>query len=77
MMHKNLFAYTSPAAMPEYVSINQRDGKITLDARGPAKDGQFGETVQIEIPRRELLKLFEALRDEVTPPMMRALGQSI
>jgi hypothetical protein len=52
MMLKNLFAYTSPAAMPEYVSINQRDGKITLDARGPAKDGQFGETVFCIVSQR-------------------------
>lgn len=62
-MHTNLYAYTPASAMPEYVSLNERDGKITLDARGPAEDGKFGATIQIELPRDELRKLHEAIEE--------------
>lgn len=77
-MQKNLYAYTPAKPMPEYVSINrQDDGTLTLDVRGPAKGDAFGETIRIDLPHAELRRLFDALRDDMTPPMMKATGQSI
>lgn len=65
-MHKNLFAWTSPAAFPAYVSLNIRDGKITLDARGPEQAGQtFGPTIQIELPADAVQGLHEATRKDI------------
>lgn len=64
-MHKNLFAWTSPKALPEYVSINVRDGKITLDARGPALAGQLGPTIQIELGPETLQGIHEATRRDI------------
>lgn len=81
---KNLYAYTKNShPYPEFVSLNrQADGRITLSVREPAKPGAYseqdcGSTVEVEIPRGELLRLFEGLRDELTPPMMKVMGQSI
>jgi len=78
-MHRNIFAYTSPEAIyPAFVSLNERDGFASLTVRGPRKeDGSSGDTIEVPVPRAELLKLFDALRDEITPPMMKATGQSI
>lgn len=64
-MHKNLFAWTSPKAMPEYVSLNVRDGKITLDARGPGSAGEFGPTIQIELDMEALQGIHEATRRDI------------
>lgn len=64
-MHKNLFAWTSPKALPEYVSINVRDGKVTLDARGPAQAGQFGPTIQIELDMEALQGIHDATRRDI------------
>ena len=82
-MH-NIYAYTpNTNPYPEYVSLNRKDdGTITLTVREPAKPGQYsdkdcGATVAVPIPRAELLRLFEALRDELTPPMMKAMGEAI
>lgn len=78
-MQTNKFAYTSPEAIyPAFVSLNERDGVMVLTVRGPRKDnGDCGETVDVPIPRTELMRLYEALRNELTPPMMRATGQWI
>ena len=82
-MPRNLYAYTKNSnPYPEFVSLNSDDGKVTLTVREAAKPGQFsdqdcGATVAVELPRGELFKLFEALRAELTPPMMKAMGQSI
>ena len=78
-MQTNLYAYTpNTHPYPEFVSLNRKDsGEIELTVREAAKPGQFsdkdcGATVAVQMPRGELLKLFEALRDELTPPMMKA-----
>jgi hypothetical protein len=82
-MQTNIFAYTANTSpYPEFVSLNQREGKIVLTIREPAKPGPYsdkdcGASVEITLPHRELLKLFEALRNELTPPMMKARGDSI
>lgn len=83
-MQRNLYAYTANShPYPEFVSLNRKsDGSTTLTVREPAKPGQFsdqdcGATVEVAMPHRELLRLYEALRDEVTPPMMKATGQAI
>ena len=78
-MQTNKFAFTSAEAIyPAFVSLNERDGFMVLTVRGPRKDnGDCGETVDVPVPRAELMRLYEALRDELTPPMMRAMGQSI
>lgn len=81
---KNLFAYTANTRpYPEFASLNKHtDGSVRLTVRSPAGPGQFsdkdsGATAEIVLPRDKLLALFEALRDELTPPMMKATGQSI
>lgn len=83
-MQKNIYAYTANThPYPEFVSLNKKDdGTIALHVRGPARPGQFSDKDEcpnsvIELPRGELLKLFDALRDELTPPMMKAMGNSI
>lgn len=83
-MQRNIYAYTANThPYPEFVSLNKDDaGTITLHVRGPARPGQFsdkdeGPNSTVELPRGELLKLFESLRDELPPPMMKAMGQSI
>lgn len=78
-MRTNLFAYTATKpSYPEYVSLNrERSGDIVLQVRGEANEGQCGDTVAVALPRAALLQLYEALRDELTPPMMKARGISI
>lgn len=42
-MSKNVFAYTAPGALyPEYVSINETDGKLQLTVRSPFKPAGAG-----------------------------------
>lgn len=73
-MQRNIFAYTAPGAdFPEYVSINEHNGKIVLTARSKGATN----LVDLDLPRGELLKLLDALRSELTPPMMKAHGESI
>ena len=81
---QNIYAYTANTnPYPEYVSLNKMpDGRISLSVRAPAQPGEFsdkdeGPNAGVELPRGELLKLFEALRNELTPPMMKARGESI
>jgi hypothetical protein len=80
-MKTNMFAYTAPGAdYPEYISVNRRqgDGMIEITVRSPKKaDGSCGDTASIVLHRGQLGGLFYALRDELTPPMMKAMGQSI
>ena len=78
-MHRNIYAYTSPEAVyPDFVSLNMRDGFPVLSVRGPRKEnGDCGETVEVRLSHNEMRRLFDTLRDEMTPPMMRATGQSI
>lgn len=81
---QNIYAYTANAnPYPEFVSLNkQSDGTITLMVREPAKPGPYsdkdcGADVTVKLSRDELLKLYEALKAELTPPMMKARGESI
>ena len=78
-MKKNLFAYTATkSSYPEYASLNRcMTGEIELTVRGEANEGQCGDTVALVLPRAALRDLYEALRDELTPPMMKAMGQRI
>lgn len=80
-MHTNLFAYTALGVnYPEYISVNRRksDGMIEITVRSPKKsDGSCGDTATITLHRGHLGGLFDVLRDELTPPMMKAMGQSI
>ncbi len=70
-MQRNIFAYTAPGAdFPEYLSINEYNGKIKVTAR----DKGAANLVDLELPRGELLKL---LKGELTPPMMKARGESV
>ena len=60
------------------MSLNMRDGFPVLSVRGPRKEnGDCGETVEVRLSHNEMRRLFDTLRDEMTPPMMRATGQSI
>ena len=70
-MQRNLFAYTSPNDHPEYLSINERDGRIFVSVRGPRKerDGDFpyerpGDVVEIELPPEQIGGLTTALEIE-------------
>ena len=65
-MQKNKFAYTAPEAIyPAYVSLNERDGFYYLSVRGVRKiNGDAGDTIEVPIPRAELRKLSDALRDD-------------
>lgn len=78
-MQTNKFAYTAPESIyPAFVSLNERDGFPVLTVRGPRKkNGDCGDTVDVPLPRAEIRRLFDALRDDLTPPMMKATGQSI
>ena len=70
-MQTNIYAYTpSTQPYPEFVSLNRQGGDVTLTVREPAKPGPHsdkdcGATVSVKIPRQELQKLFESLRNEL------------
>ena len=66
---RNIFAWTAPGGhYPEFVSFNERDGKITLDARGSVDaEGRCGTTIQIELPPLALAELGKAAICEVIP----------
>lgn len=65
-MQNNKFSYTAPEAIyPAYVSLNERDGFYYLSVRGVRKiNGDAGDTIEAPIPRAELRKLSDALRDD-------------
>jgi hypothetical protein len=55
-MQKNLFAYTAPGCdMPDFLSINVRDGKTYVTARGA------GTTVEVELPPEQLVAMGNAV----------------
>lgn len=65
MTSKNIFAYTAPTGIgyPEYLSINERDGEITVTVRGPIRDDRScGETVDMTLPHDEMRTLYHKLR---------------
>ena len=65
---RNIFAWTEPGAVyPAFVSINDRDGRLTLDARDIVRDGKCGATIQIELSPLILAELGKALICEVIP----------
>lgn len=58
-MANNLFAYTAPGAdFPEYVSINETDGKVVLTARG---QGVSGGIASVTLSERDLGEMAKAL----------------
>lgn len=62
-MNRNIYAYTAPGAnFPEFISINDNDGKVEVTVRGPSGDAQ-APTVLAELPEAELPKLIEALQE--------------
>lgn len=61
MIPRNIFAYTSPGLAPDFLSINERDGQVVLDARGD------GHTIAVAIPRKVLAEMARALVCEVIP----------
>lgn len=71
---KNIFAFTAPGAeYPEYLSINDVDGKVEITVRGPRKPPtedrpyvQCGDCGCMTIPRSELIALATALLKEIT-----------
>lgn len=71
-MQRNIFGYTANTnPYPEYMSLNERDGKIVLTVREPAKPGQYsdkdsGATVEIELPPEQFDSLVTALEIERT-----------
>lgn len=53
----NIFAYTAlRSSMPEYVSMNEDRGAVSLTSRDKA-----GVTVTVPIPHDEVLSLYQAL----------------
>lgn len=57
-MQRNIFAYTAPGAdFPEYVSINERNGKIVLTAR----DRGAANLADVELPREKIADLIQSL----------------
>ena len=81
-MQTNIFAFTpNNPEYPEYVSINKENGDVTITVRSPKQAAtadrpyvDAGATARMTIPRNELFKLYEALADELVPPMMKARG---
>jgi hypothetical protein len=81
-MNRNIFAWTAPGAdYPEFVSINERDGKFIVTVRGPKRlknprpqyqtdpdaFDRCGETVEMTLPVRQLAEMAKALVCEVIP----------
>jgi hypothetical protein len=90
-MNHNIFAWTAPGAdYPEFVSINERDGKVIVAVRGPkrlknprpqyATDpdafDRCGETVEMTLPAEQIAPLAKAMaREELVNHMVnRFLG---
>lgn len=62
-MQRNIYAYTAPGAnFPEFISINDNDGKVEVTVRGPSGDAQ-APTVLAELPKDEVPSLIEALQE--------------
>lgn len=58
-MSKNIFAYTAPGSdYPEFLSINETDGKVSISARGTKPSGTIGIPFSVE--------QLSALRDALT-----------
>lgn len=78
---KNIYAYTENShPFPPFISLNQEGDKLILTVRGPAKPGQYsdkdcGNTVTIELPKEQLIKLASAAMEyghaeyNVSPPV--------
>lgn len=56
-MQKTVFAYTPPGNSPPYISITDRDGKVTADVRSPL-------TLMTEERRQQLLGWLSKAGDE-------------
>ncbi|MEI9428674.1 DUF7768 domain-containing protein [Mesorhizobium sp. Cs1299R1N3] len=54
---RNIFAYTAPVAEPEFVSINERNGEVSLLVRGRGDP----TTVSTVIPRDQVEALARAM----------------
>lgn len=64
-MQRNIFAYTAPgAALPEYISVNYRDGEIVVTVRSKERPDV---TSDITLPRDQAKELYRALLREVMP----------
>lgn len=69
-MSKNIFAYTAPGSdYPEFLSINETDGKISISGRGTKPS----ETIGIPFPVEQLA----ALRDALTAYLGKAEYQAV
>lgn len=64
-MQKNIYAFTALSFEPEYLSINDCDGKIEITVRSPKRDDppQFGPpyTASMTIPRDQMPALIQSL----------------
>lgn len=91
MDHRNIFAHTDPAlGYPEYLSINERGGKIQITVRGPRVGDAEGPQATMNLPPDKLRALVHALiaepiRDtsssdqvrEATPEMIEAGAKAL
>ena len=65
MDHRNIFAHTDPSqgSYPEYISINERDGRVQITVRGPRAGDREGPTATMALPREKVPELSAALRE--------------
>jgi hypothetical protein len=66
LVPENIFAFTVPSgAFPEYLSVNDRNGKVEVTVRGPSKHlGEWiecGNCAAISITYEQAAALAEAL----------------
>jgi hypothetical protein len=77
---KNVFAWTETVQFPQYISINERGGRIEITVRAPEKplDPEYnslmacGETATMTIPRNILDELAKSVTEYLHPTVKKA-----
>jgi len=68
MDHTNIFAHTDPGgSYPEYLSVNEREGRVEVTVRAPRVGDREGPTATMTLPRAKVPDLVQALLLH-TPP---------
>lgn len=75
-MQRNIYAYTPPdSPYPEYLSVNENEGRIEVTVRSPCTDGVAeGQTASMALPRSEVEVLRRALQGEMTEEQIKHMA---
>lgn len=67
-MMRNIFAHTAPEnPYPEYLSINEEGGNITVTVRAAGTEEGTGPEATMHLPHDAATELYRALQRELLP----------